>query len=446
MEHAEITVIDDNLIDEDTAQRLKELLSEDEPVRTYVDPDWVDPKDIRAEDNSKWSDVSNRHHYPDVILDLLTRSVLLPRADFQLPIAATYLMAPSVFCNRIPILVSQGGSGTGKSTLAHLACGIHSSEPLGAGSTFPSIRNQIRNSRFYDPDSGSRGTKNEKNCCLAWEDINSASLRAFDGNIFNLLKLGVDRKGKISIANMGGSNSEFEVFSPKLISSIHPFYAEHDFREIIRRIIVIEHKKYNLFSTGDHSSAQEDLSPDDLIDLGELDWSGCKSAFDTFWLSKHNANEFARVKRSITKSKSVKFPSAYFQISKDLIATGVVCGFFSSVTNAVVHFSEYFEWHQLRIESQATGAEMLMRSFIEQKQKLYEATYERAVASGTQEYLDPLRLDPKEIKEFLENKSRDGELDINATPRERNYVMESLGWRLKTESGSSTNYWYPATE
>jgi hypothetical protein len=431
---------------EELAARLKEIMSQDDKPKREINPDWVDPKDIRADDNDKWNEVVEGDSYPQVVFELLRRSVLLPRANFQLPIAASYLMLPSVFCNRVPILLSQGGSGTGKSTLSHLACGIHNTEPLGAGSTFPSIRNQIRNDRFFDPESGSRGNQNEKNCCLAWEDISSRSLRDFDGKIFDLLKLGVDRKGKISIANMGGSNMEFEVFSPKLISSISPFYAEHDFRELIRRLIVIEHKRYDYFSSTDHSDLQCDIEPDDLLDLQGIDWKGCKSAFDSFWLSKPIALQYAEVRRSIKKSKSLDFPTAYFDMSKDLITTGVVCGFFPSVSTAIEHYAAYFEWHKWKIESQATGTEMVLREFIKVKREDYDNKWDKAFIAGTQDFMDPFRLQPIEIKDFLDKKAKDGELDVNVSPRERAQVMEALGYKLKTEAGTSTNYWYLASE
>jgi hypothetical protein len=355
-------------------------------------------------------------------------------------------MLPSVFCNKAPICLSQGGSGTGKSTLSHLACGIHNTEPLGAGSTFPSIRNQIRNDRFFDPDSGSKGNLNEKNCCLAWEDISSRSLREYEGKIFDLLKLGVDRKGKISIANMGGTNMEFEVFSPKLLSSITPFYAEHDFRELIRRLIVIEHKRFDFFSSTDHSQIQCDIEPDDLIDLSSVEWKGCKAAFDSFWLNRETASRYAEVRRSVRKGRHSEFPTAYFDMSKDLITTGIVCGFFTSIDHAVGHFAEYYEWHKHRIESQATGTEMVLREFIRVKREDYNAKWEKAKSVGTEDFLDPFRLQPIEIKDFLDKKAKDGELDVNVTARERSSVMESLGYKLKTEAGTSTNYWYPATE
>lgn len=431
---------------EDLAARLKEIMSEDAPNKPTIPSNWANPKDIRADDNTLWTEVGEGGTFPQIILDLLTKSVLLPRADFQIPIAASYLMIPSAFCNRLPVLVSQGGSGTGKSTLAHLACGIHGVEPLGAGSTFPAIRNQIRNSRFRDPDAGSRGSENEKNCVLAWEDISSRSLRDFEGRIFDLIKLGVDRKGRVSMAAMGGTNITFEVFSPKLISSITPFYSEHDFRELIRRIIVIEHKAYRFFTTSDQSAIQSHIEPDDLIDLAGIDWRNCTESFNDFWFDRPNAEYYASIRRQVKKTKGSNFPTAYFDMTKDLIACGVTCGFFGSINDAIDHFAEYFEWHKYKIESQASGTEMILRGFVAEKLQTYSDMYERAVAKGTEEYQESFRISPQEIKDFLDAKNRTGELEINVTPRERSNVMEALGYRLRPDMNSQNNYWFPASE
>lgn len=423
---------------------LADIAGEDDPKTQKRDSSWVNPADIRATDSELWSDLIEAPTFPLQVLGLLKSTVLLPRGDFQAPIAASYLMLPSTFCNKIPILVSQGASGSGKSTIAHLACAIHGVEPLGAGSTFPAIRNQIRNNRFYRPEDGDSDDFNEKNCVMAWEDINPQALRGFDGNIFNLLKLGVDRKGKLSIAQVGGKNMEFSVFSPKLISSIHAFYAEHEFRELIRRIIVIEHKKFAHFGNDDFSLFYGDMTPDDLLDLSNINFDGITSEFNNYWMNKDTAQEFARIKKSIRKPKTVEFPSAYFDMSKDLMTTGVVCGFWSSVNDAIEHMAQYFEWHKERIESAATGTEMLLRQLIRSKQELWELNFHKLKEKGQEDFCDPFRLDPVEIKNFLDDKSKTGEIEIVPNPVQRALVMESLGFRLKTGEDDTKNYWYPA--
>lgn len=432
------------VVDREDLSALLAEYANPEPVGGRRDKSWINPADIREQDSDLWSEIAEGGTLPEKVRDLLTKAVLLPRGDFQIPIVASYLMLPSVFCNKAPIIVSQGTSGSGKSVLSHLACKIHSTEPLGAGSTFPSIRNQIRNTRFYDPDEGDKDHHNEKNTVLAWEDINSKSLQEFEGKIFDLLKLGVDRKGKISIAGQNGKNMEFPVFSPKLVSSIHPFYAESQYRELIRRIIVIEHKRFDLFSTSDESLIYSGVIPDDLIDIDSLDWYGLNNQFNDFWLKGDNAHEFAKVKRSMKKPKNGGIPTAYFEMWKDLMTTGVVCGYFDSVSSVISHFSEYYTWHLERVESMATGTEMLLRTYIKSKFEKWEAKFNLAKQTGMEDMIDPFRLEPSEIKIFLDDKSREGELEINPNARERTAVMEGLGYKLKTDSSDGKNYWYPA--
>jgi hypothetical protein len=425
---------------------LADIAEEPKAKAPKRDSSWVNPADIREGNSESWTEYTTSDHFPTQVMELLKQCVLLPRGDFQAPIAASYLMLPSVFCNKIPVAFSQGASGSGKSQIAYFACSIHDIEPLGSGSTFPAIRNQIRQNRFYDPKEGDRDPHNEKNCCLAWEDINPQSLRAFDGNIFNLIKLGVDRKGKISIAQLGGENIEFSVFSPKFISSIHAIYAEHDFRELIRRIIVIEHKRYSQFTQGDYSEFYRDVTPDDLLDISAINWEGMSRKFNDFWMQKETAQEFAKAKRSLRRPQGSIFPAALFDMYKDLMATGVVCGYFESTKAAVNHMMQYSEWHRDRIENAATGTEVILRELINSKRSLWDIEFERLKSKGQEDFCDSFSLDASEIKLFLDEKHRLGEIEINPNARERSTVMESLGFRLQLNPSTNKNEWFECNQ
>lgn len=425
---------------------LADIAGDDKPAVARRDASWVDPSEIRESDSELWTDYTSSNYFPTQVMELLQQCVLLPRGDFQARIAASYLMLPSVFCNKIPILFSQGASGSGKSTIAYYACAIHGVEPLGSGSTFPAIRNQIRQVRFYDPKQGDKDPYNEKNCCLAWEDINPQSLRSFDGNIFNLIKLGVDRKGKISIASLGGENIEFSVFSPKLISSIHPVYAEHDFRELIRRIVVIEHKRYSQFLQSDHSDFYDGITPDELLDISSINWEGMSKEFNNFWMDKETAQKFAKARKSLRRPKGSDFPAALFDMYKDLMATGIVCGYFESAYDAVEHMQKYAVWHQERIENAATGTEVLLKELINSKRSLWDIEFERLKSKGQEDFCDPFSLDASEIKLFLDEKHRLGEIEINPNARERSTVMESLGFRLQLNTSTNKNEWFECNQ
>lgn len=105
---------------------------------------------------------------------------------------------------------------------------------------------------------------------------------------------------------------------------------------------------------------------------------------------------------------------------------------------------QYFQWHNETIESAATGTEMLLRAFIKLKRDAWDKDFERLKARGQEDFIDPFCLDPTEIKMFLDEKSKSGEIEITPNARERANVMEGLGFRLQTGDDASKNYWYPA--
>lgn len=432
---------DDLPSDEETlyvSDFLKEALEQEKVRPTSVDK--TDFSQFREDSKDYWNELVEGDSFPEMLRDLLDKSVLLPRHNEQAKTALAYLLLPSALCNRVPILFSQGASGCGKSTLGYIACALHDVPPISAGSTFASIRNTIQTSRVWNPKEPLEQPGNERHCCLIWEDIKPDDLSGNDGNIFSLLKNGVERSGTITIAVLGGENMRFKVFSPKLISSIHPLYARHEFRELVRRLIVIQHKPVMHWNAADYCDSTKDVDSNDLIELSDLNWSGFKKEFREFWEDRERLSLWATTQRKLARFKRFRMNPNDYKMSRDLVCCGVVCGVWCDIESACEHFADYWEWHRNSIESQASATQKALSTFIQTHTQTQAETNSRLIGTPMDWAVKPLEIDAKALKQWCEYLASQGELDSNPTIREINACMNSLGWELKPNS-SNRNTW-----
>lgn len=386
---------------------------------------------FREDSKQSWESVAGEGALYERIGRLVSSSILLPRQGFQLPIATAYLMLPSALCNTVPILFSQGASGSGKSTLGYLACAIHDCSPISAGSTFASIRNTIKESRLYDKSVQLDVPGNEKNAALVWEDIKPEDLLVNEGNIFSLLKNGVTRSGTITIADKEGGNLVFKVFSPKLISSIHPIYAQLQFRELVRRMIVVQHKPSDKWVSEDFDEWNSEIDPLDLIDLADLDWCSLTQEFNAFWEQDYILDLWVETNRSLARIKQHGMSSPLYKMSRDLICTGLVTGIWQTKQEALDHMAAYWEWHVGNIESQSTATQKALSNFIENRTATLVKQNKDFQSKGLHQYVTPIEIEAKELKLHVDTLRSQGELDTQATTQDINNAMQALGWRLR---------------
>lgn len=400
---------------------------------------------FREDSKETWENVAGEGALYERVGRLISSSILLPRQGFQLPIATAYLMLPSALCNRTPILFSQGASGSGKSTLGFIACAIHNCSPISAGSTFASIRNTIKQARLNDKSIQLEVPGNEKHAALVWEDIKPEDLLANEGNIYSLLKNGVERSGTITIAELGGSNLVFKVFSPKLISSIHPLYAQPQFRELVRRMIVVQHKPSDKWSKDDYDGFNSEVDPLDLIDLSDLDWQGLSTEFNTFWDDDATLKYWVETSRALSRIKNHGMSNPLYKMSRDLICTGLVTGIWSTKTEALRHMAQYWEWHLNSIESQATATQKALAAFIEKRTATLVKQNTDFKEKGLHQYVTPLEIEAKELKLHVDLLKAQGELDTQANTADINMAMNAMGWKLKPNTHRQ-NSWQPISD
>lgn len=387
-------------------------------------------EDYANEGLDSWELFCDSDYFPEQLLSILKEFLLLPRADFQIPIAASYLMLCSPMCHQLPILFSHGLSGSGKSTLGHIACKLHNRRPISAGSTPVAIRNDIQNGRWYEPKAGRSEKGNERPYALVWEDINANELLRQDGMILSILKNGIDRSGTVSIGALGGVNVEFEVFAPKYLSSVHPLYSDYQFRELVRRCIVIEHKPYSLWNENDYSNFYHLRDAEDINKIEFVNWDGLQHAFMNFWRDIERLKEYASLKRSLARIKKHGIQDVYYRPSLDLIATGVICGFWQTKEQGIDHMREYWMWHENNVTDEKSATEKSLLKFINSKTEKVQTQNDQFRQLGMYGCIREVEISPKELRDYILDANIKGELDSGISNKEIVRAMNGLGWKL----------------
>ena len=424
--------------DDDELTPLLKTLKEQEQKREAQDKverfDWSVHRDDEQEN---WQEFIDGYTMPEKVKSLLDKSVLLPRHQFQSKIVASYLMLPSALCKLLPILYSHGPSGTGKSYIGKIAYSLHNTSPIGANSTATSIRNYINASRKFNPSEPCSRKGNERlSAVMVWEDISPQEMARNEGMVFNLMKLGIDRKGQISRANMEGGNDVFEVFSPKYISSVSFIAAVPEFNELIRRIIVVEHKHINYWGVEDYDDYSRNFDTADFIALDELDFSGSKLEFDEFWMQPKTLETWKMWQSKIRAKRGHGIPSTLWQISKDLLTCGLTCGYWESLSEAVEHIKQYWAWHEENVSTNSSANIRLIKRYIEEQTAALVETNKEAMESGLEKFCVPIEISPYELKKHIDECRVSGLLDGRLDDRERAQIMEKLGWILGDGKGN----------
>lgn len=409
-------------------KRLKEQLE----TNNRADKTRFNWTEAREEGLESWRSVIDGNDMAEMMMDLVSKSVLLPRADFQLPLAAAYLMLPTALCTQVPVGVGSGPSGTGKSVLAMIGCYISQTKAIAARSTARSIRTYVNSIRKYSPTLPLDAMGNEKvGGMLFWNDISPTVLASEDGFHFDVLKAGVNRsEGTFTKLNAEGGIDTYEVFCPKLTSSISKFYAIPEYRELIRRIVVFEHKKLEAWKAEDYCDCTRGLDTEDLLVLDELSWEGAKEEWEDYWLEASNRDRWVANKRALSAIRGHKIPRAIFKMFLDLYTCALTCRYFAAPKDAITHLKAYWEWHQENIEKSGSSTVRIIKEFIEINAGEIMRANQRAIAAGAESFCVPVELAPFELKKHIDAARANGLLDSPANDKERASIMESLGWRI----------------
>lgn len=385
-----------------------------------------------CEDSSEpWQDIyDDSLSLAQNLIKILGESVLLPSAKIQIPIAVAYMLIPSALAKIVPVLFCHGQKGTGKSTVGFLAAKVHGSIICTSGDTFAAIRNYLEKARWHFPEE----KKGEKNCILVWDDIDEAIFQQ-KPDIYRMLKYGYDKDSDtIQIASKDGENLIFRVFCPKVTSSIQSLHNHPKYPELQRRVIVLKHKKYELFTQAEKRESEigEDFSVNDRLDLKAIDWKDFHYQFKDLWTNLDNCKLYAATRRKLTSRGKKPFTlgeyvdGARWTISIDLVCTGVVAGVWDSVVEGVEHINAYWQWHKENVSDEAGAMLKLMKQFIEQ-----ETAQVRKTNEGLGWECLPLEVSPERLRTQINYWNNTGQLDMNPRTDVIVAIMQQLGWRLE---------------
>lgn len=392
---------------------------------------YLDPNEFYRQEMDSWEELwDEKLTLYGNVANIVSQAVLFPQKDLMLPIVATYLLIPSKWARILPILFSWGGKGSGKSTTAVLAAKLHGiNQTFSATDTFSAIRNALDGMRWIDP---SEKEMEREGAILPWDNLHYGTLKK-DERIYQMLLFGYSRASdKISIAQPDGSNKEFHVFSPKIISSVDDLHLNPEFEELQRRLLVIPHKSFEEFTAEERRTYDSFNIHTDRIDLDSIHWDGISDEFYSFWNNAENCKLYAKYRAMLTKRGEKNFThsmkSEQWIISVDIIVTGLVTGAWKSITEAIHHLDEYWKYANRAIFNQSTAIVEHLTAFIEEEvgaQKQLNLQMEALGKHGTTLVISPLKL-----KQRLKFHQEKGELDINPQQRDVITIMSKLGWRL----------------
>ncbi len=391
---------------------------------------------LRESLKDSWTQVLDGSTLPDFILSALKRFVLLPKADFQIPLLASYMSLPSAFCSEVPIAYSSGKSGSGKSAVGDLIGAMLECPPISfEGVTPASFRNSIREYTRWIDDEEPGEECPEKHGIIVLEDLGPDSLGKFDGAILGFLKNGVKRPGLSKIAGKDGKNLIFETFSPKYLSSIHPLYGRYEFRELKRRLYIVEHKPYGEWETEDHSNFYRGVEPDDLLNVDEVSFDGFYQEFTDYWDRKDIQTIWLEVAAEVKAYRKHKIDRPRWAISKNWLMTGLVCQYWPNIKVAAEHLREYWERAEKLAGDSSNAITKVLTTFIEVEAAAQEQNNKAYLSLGRPEECKPVMIDPAKLNKYLQSAQQKGELDGFLTPKSRADAMAQVGWKLELVDG-----------
>ncbi|MBW4689609.1 MAG: hypothetical protein KME40_32085 [Komarekiella atlantica HA4396-MV6] len=395
---------------------------------------YLDPNEFYRQEMDSWEELwDNSLSLSQNVSNILNQAVLLPQRDLMLPILATYILIPSKWARILPILFSWGGKGSGKSTTAVFAAKLHGlNQTFSATDTFSAIRNALDSMRWIDPQDKQF---EKEGVLLPWDNIHIGTLKR-DERIYQLLLFGYSRSSdKISIASPDGTNKEFFVFSPKIISSVDDIHLFPDFEELHRRLLVIPHKSFDDFTPEEKLPYQNFDVHTDKIDLDAVYWDGIEDKFFEFWNNPENGKLYAKYRTTLTRKGKKAFEhsmkTSQWIISIDLIVTGLVTGTWRNIPEAIRHLEKYWKFADKYIFGLTSATIQHLRDFIHEETGNQKKVNDELIRLGR----EPIELiiSPQKLKSRIKYHNDRGELDIPPMPRDIVSIMSKLGWRLTSK-------------
>jgi hypothetical protein len=393
---------------------------------------YINPQDFYNQEMESWSNLwdSSKSLYENTF-DILSNVVWLPQPEIFTKLATIYILTSVRWSKVLPILLCYGEQGSGKSTIGFFANKIRGqSQIFSPSDSFASIRNELTRMRWVDPDT--RGIELE-GAILIWDNIYASTITEND-NLKQLLLCGYNRQSStMRIATLKGENINFDVFCPKILSSVEPLYLDNQLLELKRRLLIIPHKPYEKFSNLE-KAYYAGKTFGDRIQLDSISWDGIHSEYDNFWSDSINQPAYASIRNSLTKrgKKDFTLPEnindTRWTIIIDLITTGILLKAWDSNQEAIDFFEEYFRLCDVSYFSDRSALKDHLIFFIEEQAGADIKRNEIIKEKGGTPF--PVLINTKALQTHLDNLFRDGAIEVRPVPEIRDRAMRELGWKL----------------
>jgi hypothetical protein len=378
--------------------------------------------------------------YPENLLSLFSRMTALPQHDMHCKIAISYLLAHSVACRFLPIMLFYGGTGTGKSLATYaLAClREQQNNIVGSSSTFASIRNSLNSARWRDFSMSYLDTdrSNERPYILCIADVKEFVFN--DDKMYALFRNGVSRdEDKITIAGKDGMNLNFFVFGGKILSTADAFFLTKKFDELKRRLLIMPTVHISELPQADRERFENDsLNPSDI------NWNGIGAMYHEYWSNDRLAS-FAKIRRQHGNMKkkaiALGMTEHQFKASFDVIATALACCLFESTSEALELFCTYWQSNSKYLEGNYGLGEILQSAINEVlAPQLSQIADMKALGIDV-----PVSLSmPGELFQQRLNSLRSGGTMFTSNNELIVSAMGDLGW--KQQRRNATTFWVRA--
>lgn len=388
--------------------RLKYDLDYEKNVNKSREADKPKHKDyskFRQKNLDNWRDIFAGHINPGKLLeDVISRLVLLPDAEVQVPVLAAYLAIPTCLTSTIPILFCQGVSGSGKTQILELAkITWNLSLILTANTTGVALRNDIKELKYWDPENSAHEKLIHG---IVFDDL-SAGQFILNPYLYSLLKAGYKRGADtIKIADKDGKNFTFRVFGGRAFSSITPFDSLPEYSELHRRLLTIK-------TALDKRAIV--LNPE------WIDWRGFHQNLFDFWDDESNTELFCEtyisIEKLIAKGK-LPLHSHHASISGAILAAGIVSGVWASQEDAIEGMKSYWSL----ISEKRT---YMQSSTLREIKEYVDNQKDKAMLNGRK-----LLFTGKALNDHLERLRKEGHLDTIISVPQLAEIMRGMGFRL----------------
>lgn len=350
----------------------------------------------------------------DNVKNAFAASIILPHQELQLPILSAFACLPTALLNIAPILVALGTTGSGKSQVMKVIAALSGVTPLGASSSFASIRTGIKKISCYDELEECP----VPNYCLVFDDCKRAFVE--DDDRFAMLRYGYDRStSTVTICGaQPGSIIRFQTFGPKAFSTTESYPFEAEYSELKRRCIFIRTKKDS-----------DNPLIEDLIAPEECNYTNLRNALRGHWSRIHNCESFLEAFKYLRRSPSM-FNTDDWTIFRPIIAVLIDLGGLTA-EDAKWAVKDFLDLSQ----DDTTPLQLILEKFL----LMYEELVEEAIAKGKED--QSISVTGAQVRGIIAEAYKGG---LIAGQRLTDYKpeMEARGWRLRRNKKGEVSWVY----